>query len=171
MFAFSRCLRFSKFAFSLYIIVAVLYTTHQLLVAPIRAGFLALLGFLSPHAWFSFPFDLFPSPWNSDSADNHSTTGLQRSGGASGDTIYWNSSILVSGDILGTPELFPMDQKLFLSKAFSNSMQPSRIIPFYYRATKNFAQEEITITTLITSNRFSVFTRLVERYKGKAHIV
>jgi len=40
------------------------------------------------------------------------------------------------------------------------------IVPFYYRATGSFDQEDITITTLVTSNRFQVFSRLVERYQG-----
>ncbi|KAJ7072628.1 glycosyltransferase family 49 protein [Mycena amicta] len=59
-----------------------------------------------------------------------------------------------------------MSETLFLSKAFANSMQPSKIIPFFYRARGAFDQEDITITTLVTSNRFQVFARLVERYSG-----
>lgn len=58
------------------------------------------------------------------------------------------------------------DNDLFLSKAFSNSMHPSKIIPFLYRASGDFQADDITITTLITSNRFPVFARLVERYRG-----
>ncbi|ORY75618.1 glycosyl-transferase for dystroglycan-domain-containing protein [Leucosporidium creatinivorum] len=58
----------------------------------------------------------------------------------------------------------------FLSLSFSNSLQPSKVIPYYYRASDpdriDFDKEDITITTLVTSNRFEVFQRLVERYQG-----
>ncbi|KAF8891755.1 glycosyltransferase family 49 protein [Infundibulicybe gibba] len=59
-----------------------------------------------------------------------------------------------------------MDQSLFISKAFSNSLRPTKIIPYYYRASGVIEQDDITITTLITRNRFPVFFRLVERYQG-----
>ncbi|KAJ7209709.1 glycosyltransferase family 49 protein [Mycena pura] len=59
-----------------------------------------------------------------------------------------------------------MSEALFLSKAFANSMRHSKIVPFFYRATGTFDKEDITITTLVTSNRFQVFARLVERYSG-----
>ncbi|GAA5978472.1 hypothetical protein JCM11641_007958 [Rhodosporidiobolus odoratus] len=58
----------------------------------------------------------------------------------------------------------------FLSLSFGSSLQPSKVIPYYYRATDpdrlDFNKEDITITTLVTSNRFTVFERLVERYQG-----
>jgi hypothetical protein len=58
----------------------------------------------------------------------------------------------------------------FLSLSFSSSLQPSKVIPYYYRASDpdhdGFNKEDITITTLVTSNRFTVFERLVERYQG-----
>ncbi|KAK0212512.1 glycosyltransferase family 49 protein [Desarmillaria ectypa] len=59
-----------------------------------------------------------------------------------------------------------MDEDFFLSKAFSSSLHPSKIVPFFYRASGHFDREDITITTIITSNRFHVFARLVERYRG-----
>ncbi|KAK0486153.1 glycosyltransferase family 49 protein [Armillaria novae-zelandiae] len=60
----------------------------------------------------------------------------------------------------------PLQRHLFLSKAFSSSLHPSKIVPFFYRASGHFDREDITITTIITSNRFQVFARLVERYRG-----
>jgi hypothetical protein len=53
-----------------------------------------------------------------------------------------------------------------LSRAFPRLMHPSRIIPYYYRATGNFENDDITATTLISSDRFPVFRHLVQRYKG-----
>lgn len=59
-----------------------------------------------------------------------------------------------------------VSEDLFLSKAFSQSMHPSKIVPFFYRAAGDFDREDITITTLVTSNRFKVFAELVENYQG-----
>jgi hypothetical protein len=53
-----------------------------------------------------------------------------------------------------------------LSRAFPRLMHPSRIIPYYYRATGSFERDDITVTTLISSDRFPVFRNLVRRYRG-----
>lgn len=54
-----------------------------------------------------------------------------------------------------------------LSRAFPRLMHPSRIVPYYYRATGRFENDDITVTTLMISNdRFPVFLNLVQRYKG-----
>ena len=53
-----------------------------------------------------------------------------------------------------------------LSRAFPRLMHPSRIIPHYYRATGCFESDDITVTTLISSDRFPVFRNLVRKYKG-----
>jgi len=45
-------------------------------------------------------------------------------------------------------------------------MHPSRIVPHYYRASGSFENDDITVTTLISSDRFPVFRNLVRRYKG-----
>ena len=60
----------------------------------------------------------------------------------------------------------PMAEDFFLSKVFGETLQPSKVIPYYYKASADHAQEDITITTLVTSNRFKVFAALVERYQG-----
>jgi glycosyltransferase-like protein LARGE len=64
-----------------------------------------------------------------------------------------------------------MSEDLFLSKAFSQSMRPSKIVPFFYRATGEFNKEDITLTTLVTSSRFKVFSQLVEIYQGASIIL
>lgn len=53
-----------------------------------------------------------------------------------------------------------------LSRAFPRLMHPSKIIPYYYRATGFFASDDVTVTTLISSDRFPVFRHLVRRYRG-----
>jgi hypothetical protein len=59
-----------------------------------------------------------------------------------------------------------MDEELVFSKAFAISMRPSKIIPYYYKASGPFSQGEVTVTSIITSDRLDVFARLVEKYKG-----
>lgn len=60
----------------------------------------------------------------------------------------------------------PMLEDFFLSKAFGESLQPTKVVPYYYKASADFAQEDITITTLVTSNRLKVLANLVEHYQG-----
>jgi len=60
-----------------------------------------------------------------------------------------------------------LEENLFLQRAFSQAMQPSKIIPFYYQASGNFPRSDVTIATIVTSNRFEVLTRLVQRYQGR----
>ena len=67
--------------------------------------------------------------------------------------------------MIGTSDY--MDEEFFLSKVFSESMQPSHVVPYYFRAVQAPEEEDITITTLITENRFHVFDRLVTNYQGE----
>jgi len=83
-----------------------------------------------------------------------------------GRRMAWFSSETSLEYDLGSPQPVYIDEELFLSKAFSRSMRPSKIIPYFYRASGHFDHDDITIATLITSNRFQVFKRLVQRYKG-----
>lgn len=78
-------------------------------------------------------------------------------------SLSWETSGMISDH---PAHVYALDEDLFLSKAFSSSLHPSKIVPFFYRASGHFDQEDITITTIITSNRFQVFARLVERYRG-----
>ncbi|GBB95242.1 hypothetical protein RclHR1_00250040 [Rhizophagus clarus] len=45
-------------------------------------------------------------------------------------------------------------------------MQPSHVIPYYFRATKIPREEDITNITLITENRLHVF----DSYKSRCHV-
>lgn len=87
--------------------------------------------------------------------------------------LYWSSSrsSIYKQRFLRS---HPTTESLFLSKAFELSMQPSRVIPFYFRATGigeriGFPKEDITITTIVTSNRFSVLGKLARRYQGEIY--
>lgn len=80
------------------------------------------------------------------------------------ETLYWPATPKAEIDLRSNE--VAMRESLFLSKAFSQSMQPCKIIPFYYKGSATFEEEDITITTLVTFNRFKVFGELARRYKG-----
>ncbi|GAA5986683.1 hypothetical protein JCM5350_001451 [Sporobolomyces pararoseus] len=82
--------------------------------------------------------------------------------------VDWDKDEMVWSNQNGNQQKISEDH--FLSLSFGSSLQPSKVIPYYYRATlpdeRGFNEQDITITTLVTSNRFTVFERLVERYQG-----
>ncbi|KAI7817113.1 glycosyl-transferase for dystroglycan-domain-containing protein [Gamsiella multidivaricata] len=45
-------------------------------------------------------------------------------------------------------------------------MQPSKVLPYYFKAERRFDLEAVTITTLITYDRYPVFSKLVTNYQG-----
>ncbi|KAG5639472.1 hypothetical protein H0H81_001594 [Sphagnurus paluster] len=155
-----------------YVSVAVFYTTNQLLVYPLRAGLSLLVNNdhpMSPRSlWQSFSNPSLDPESKRDRKRkemqmyNLDARFLEFSGG---DT-EWESSNVALEHGLGNVEPVLIDEELSLSKAFSTSMRPSKIIPYFYRALGNFDNEDITITTLVTSSRLQAFGRLVERYQG-----
>lgn len=54
---------------------------------------------------------------------------------------------------------------VLVSKAFSVAMS-NQVQPYYYRATHTFSAQDITISTLVTQNRFAVLSRLASHYRG-----
>jgi hypothetical protein len=156
--------RLSSFAFVLfltYVSCAVLYTTNILLLAPLKAVWTAFLHNTSNVVRERINY----SPLQRQPQLLSSLSDLQ----AHKAVVNWTSSGIALDHNLGHVDPISMDQDLFLSKAFSNSLRPSKIIPYFLRAREMFSTQDITITTLITRNRLAVFTRLVEQYQG-AHI-
>jgi hypothetical protein len=78
----------------------------------------------------------------------------------------WASSEITLKHGLGHPGTITVDERTMLAKAFATSMRPSSVLPYFYRASGSFKRDDITITTLVTSNRFEVLARLVKKYKG-----
>ena len=82
-----------------------------------------------------------------------------------------NMTVQQAEELLWSNFSFPGHHSLvtwdpILSRAFSRLAHPSRIIPYYYRATGVFENNDITITTLISNDRFPIFRHLVQRYRG-----
>ncbi|KAF9169460.1 hypothetical protein BGX21_011348 [Mortierella sp. AD011] len=101
-------------------------------------------------------------------------------------------------DVNNSKAIVRTSEDYMLSKAFAGAMQPTRIIPFYFKASfmdenddddlheddddglqgfnRNGANEHsapvlldpsmVTITTMITPDRYSVFLKLVKQYRG-----
>ncbi len=69
------------------------------------------------------------------------------------------------------PNWYAMSELLFLSKAFSGSMHPMRIFPYFYKASETFEDDDVTITTLVTPNRFEVLRKLAARYEGTSSVL
>ncbi|OJA19952.1 hypothetical protein AZE42_03729 [Rhizopogon vesiculosus] len=143
---FSRGLRFIRLAASLYVAISVLYTTNHML-SPLRT--LARLNTSFYDAGAAHP----------DAEDI---------GGTSQEILFWpaSSPFPQAEHATGIADGISTSEDLFLSKAFSQSMHPLKVLPYYYRASGTFEQDDITITTLITFNRFKVFSELVVHYQG-----
>ncbi|KAF9380878.1 hypothetical protein CPB97_008091 [Podila verticillata] len=99
---------------------------------------------------------------------------------------------LETHNIKGSKLVAKVAEDYMLSKAFSGVMQPTRVLPFYFKASFRdenddddfHADDEIegehednsrpidldtsqvTITTLITPDRYGVFLKLVKQYRG-----
>lgn len=139
-------LRSFQLILTLYVLCATIFTTNILLASTIN---LAL-----PQQSLIWPSWPRSPPWILDSRGQQAVAPRQVDNGER--TLQWNST---TGPIR-------IHENLFFSKAFSNSLHPSTIIPFFFRANSTPADRSITITTLITRNRFPVFAKLVERYQG-----
>lgn len=169
---FKHLCRIAK-AFSVfYGCYAMLYTTIYLLASPHSQqdslGFGTLLSLGSDASSLNLAWaGILSSSQTASPKSLHSNTGRYSSflPGSVQHAISWSPSDDTIQEI-GPRNATFMTEKFFLSKAFAQSMQPSQIVPFYYRESSEFEKDDVTITTLVTSNRFKVFSQLVERYQG-----
>ena len=166
---FVRIVKGIQAAVVCYTLLAVFYTTKVVLQWPLRIGLSQAGLYLVFNNKTTWPSHAEHSRQH-DGSQATSTTGTAPTKSlhiqdASGDLAYWT---LFESTVDNKSEHgLAMTEGLFLSKAFSQSMQPNKIVPFFYKATGNFDKEDITITTLITSNRFKVIARLVQEYQGE----
>ncbi|KAG1817936.1 glycosyl-transferase for dystroglycan-domain-containing protein [Suillus subaureus] len=143
---FSRGLKFIRLATSLYVAIAVLYTANHIL-SPLRTFARSYMA-------------------SYDTAVIQVYQYAEVTGKTSQEMILWPASSLAEHTTARTPDGIPMSEDLFLSKAFSQSLHPLKVVPYYYRASGTFEQNDITVTTLVTFNRFKVFSELVTHYQG-----
>ncbi|CAK5282410.1 unnamed protein product [Mycena citricolor] len=158
-------LRVFKICSALYLFAAVLHTTSQLFSSPVHAGISLLAKCRFPSLVASSFQSLLVKRTASKNIQFVPQDQISLQSRTSQEIVLWTSSPFALENGLGHSDPIPMSEDLFLSKAFS-SLRPSKIIPFFYRRTGSFEADDITITTLVTSNRLQVFARLVERYSG-----
>jgi hypothetical protein len=158
----ARLFRLFQLCIMLYVATAVLYTTRHLIFkllpscSPVNKGHSCTL------PWLTWTHEAIFPPVAGDA--------LARAGWTLGShhEVYRdapkNSDLHDSHSAVSSRTT--IDEETLLSKAFSYAMRPSKIVPYYYRASDTIDFEDVTLATLITSNRFSVFAQLVERYQG-----
>ncbi|THU85029.1 hypothetical protein K435DRAFT_926530 [Dendrothele bispora CBS 962.96] len=150
----------------IYVSLAVFYTTKTLIVSPLHDCISLLLNLRPSNPTSTFlnaPSSSYISS-QTTKPQHHITSFLELK--QSQNVPLTNVSSISPYKASSFQEYLHLNEDLFISKAFSNSLHPSKIIPFFYRATGEIDAEDITVTTLITSNRFAVFAKLVERYQG-----
>jgi hypothetical protein len=144
--------------------VSVMYTTNLLLFSPLSGLISAILDWLA-----------LPGPGLGPQVSRGLIAASHTSFPASGENTWteppgplssWILSRFTLHHGLGYDGTIPVNPGPLLSKGTASSMSPSNVIPYFYRAKGTFDTDDITITTLITSNRFKVFARLVEKYRG-----
>ncbi|KAF8967939.1 glycosyl-transferase for dystroglycan-domain-containing protein [Flammula alnicola] len=161
-------LQFIAFVF---VSVSVVYTTNLLLFSPLSSLVSAFLDFLVSRPSLSTSAKGVHSnaeQYRLNAATQSAFTLLPENSWKthSAPTFQWTSSEFTLQHGLGHPQAISVDGHKLLSKGFASSMRPSNIMPYFYRAKGSFDADDVTITTLITSNRFKVFARLVEKYRG-----
>ncbi|KAI0075219.1 hypothetical protein K474DRAFT_1709190 [Panus rudis PR-1116 ss-1] len=160
-----------------YSFVAVLYSTKTLVNRAASAGG-NISGMLSSRTFMQsldktpgkssnarFTMESHTTFWDLDTTEraNSSTGGIAI---PSSDALMRWPSMVNSLTILGSSNFTTLREETILSKAFVQSMHPTKIIPYYFRASGEYDPNDVTITTLVTRNRFQVLKQLVERYQG-----
>ncbi|KAI0757386.1 glycosyl-transferase for dystroglycan-domain-containing protein [Daedaleopsis nitida] len=177
----SALLKLLQFSLCLYTVVAVIFTTWVYILSPIsrqfslpanvnkKTGHSAMLRFdtrfLQPVSLFQQPVEAFASELDhADSLDGYWTETWP--GGFTNTEMVHLPRSQVSLRKTGYLPGYGIREETLLSKAFSEAIHPTRIIPFYFKASGTVDPDDVTITTLVTTNRFRVFKQLVERYRG-----
>lgn len=144
-----------------YVLLCALYTTACLCFASV-----ALVQHNAEHLGHVFGTHRSLSPNSMPLTSRRAKTSLNWAGPSDPDNALRWTLASHNAALQDPPQVFSMAEDLFLSKAFSNSLQPMQIIPYLYRATTPQEEKDITVTTLISLDRFQRFARLVQRYQG-----
>ena len=158
-----------------YLMAAVLYTSTNYILSPLLVTSRSVLYF-SPFPWshiswkennmntetavqegsetsLSIPVDFSDALWPEDLSFSEAP-------------FFFPVSELVQRLGMDHAANTPVQEATLLSKTFAGALHPTRIIPYYYRSNGTVDAGDVTITTLVTRNRFKVFRQLVERYRG-----
>ncbi|KAI8983386.1 glycosyl-transferase for dystroglycan-domain-containing protein [Trametes punicea] len=170
------CSRILQYCVGLYVLAAVAFTTWFYVLSPILGSVWSLKASRK---------DLLASSHAHEASSRRALTllsdalevDLDLDHGIPLDDNHWADTWppgYASPEVLSLPRLghfgtalgIAIREETLLSKAFSEAIHPTRIIPFYFKAIGSVASDDVTITTLVTNNRFRVFKQLVERYRG-----
>ena len=159
----------------MYLSVALVYTTNYILVLPISSFVSHFFGtkiksVIRVESRTIAPpvprVDLVTQAWKASHVRHMDDADVKASS-------LWSFPNFKDQLYLAEPHTFGLskDRKaiheaVFISKAFSQSLHPTKIIPFYYNASVSPDENDVTITTLVTSNRYKVLRQLVDRYQG-----
>ncbi|KAF6763054.1 glycosyl-transferase for dystroglycan-domain-containing protein [Ephemerocybe angulata] len=161
-----------------YIAASVLYTTSFLVIylfgAPLKAAIELGLPSGSPLWVAKETGERTTNPSNGDafSDGQRIPSVLESPGGYNIDSDMFSVNLWQQTNVSHRNGAFDLErtlsaeQQLVFSKAFATSMNPTKIVPYFYKASGPFEQDDVTITSIITSNRLDVFARLVARYQG-----
>ena len=129
--------------FLAYLLVALVYTTNYFILSPVCSLVLCLSGsdrswIKSTNAYNGAPrprIDLIAKAREASSSTQDPDDGTKTTSfwdfASSDDVLYWADSSK-QGDDLDFSDSVPIRETTFLSKAFSQSMHPTKIIPYYY---------------------------------------
>ncbi|QRV84218.1 Glycosyl-transferase for dystroglycan [Ceratobasidium sp. AG-Ba] len=81
------------------------------------------------------------------------------------DSVVWNSAV-----VRHSTSKIRFETNVIMLKFFSESRIPTHIVPFYYRALHNHDPDDITVATIVTSNRFGALKRLAHYYQGPVSV-
>lgn len=151
-----------ELALAAYVLSAVTYTTHRFVIDPLFGHHLPALAF-SPARAASSDLHL-PAIQYTHPADPQSHAGSPL--GPPVNAQQWAFDVELMPSIHSGEGELSWEEETLLSKAFAQAMPPAQIVPYYYRAHGTFDDDDITVTTLVTNDRFAVFARLVETYHG-----
>lgn len=150
----SSILKVAQYSLVVYVLVSVAYTTN-FLFSVVYDGWSSLLPYAhSNHKLF------LSSSISSSRVSSLEERLLTISASTPDNILTWPPTLADSAQSI------PISQGTLLSKAFSETLHPTKIIPYFYRASSKVDQDDVTITTLVTRNRFKALKQLVERYQG-----
>ncbi|KAF9354351.1 hypothetical protein BGX26_007825 [Mortierella sp. AD094] len=126
----------------------------------------AVVAYLSGSVLFTLHY-LFSQYPNSQPAPSVKPRTLTEPGQTTFDVenIVYSQQVMKWTTPNGHPE-HEIEEDSVLQKNFANTMQPSKVLPYYFKAVRDFDPESVTITTLITFDRYPIFSKLVTNYQG-----